>query len=158
MHERKKKLVRQLVRDFKHMLHLQGYRTVTRFKTASEDKDIKTAYAIVELDSSRKLIYIKFSSHDFNRMKMREIKRYVLHELLHSYFGELNELFDEALQIGKFSEAKRRSYLRKFDQVEHTKINRLIKVMFMYERLHRRLLKIKRTRNSARTSKRAGKR
>jgi hypothetical protein len=139
VHERKKKLVRRLVREFKHMLHLQGYKTVTRFKTGREDKDIQTAYAIVELDSVKKSIYIKFSSYDFNRMKMREIKRYVLHELLHSYFNELNELFEEALSRGHFSEAKRRSYLRKFDQIEHLKINRLIRVMFMYERLHRQV-------------------
>jgi len=129
------------VRDFKHLLNLQGYKTITRFVSAGQDKEIKRAYAVVELDSYKKVIYIKFSSYDFNRMKMRQVKRYVLHELLHSYFGELNELFDEALQRGGLTEAKKRSYMRKFDEIEHAKINRLIKVMFSYDRLHRLYLK-----------------
>ena len=141
MHERKKKLVRKVVQDFKRMLKLGDYRTTTRFKTARDDKEIKSAYAVVEIDNANKIIYIKFSAFDFNRMKMREIKRFVLHELLHSYFGELNSLFEEVLLKGKFSEAKRRSYVNKFDTIEHRKINQLIKIMFTCDRLERQCKK-----------------
>lgn len=143
MHERKKRLVRKLVQDFKRMLKLQGYRTTTRFKTAREDKDIKSAYAIVEIDNACKTIYIRFSSFDFNRMKIREIKRYVMHELLHSYFGELNELLVEVLERGNFTEAKKRSFTSKFDRIEHQKISHLIRVMFTVDRLERQFRKKK---------------
>jgi len=61
----------------------------------------------------------------------------VMHELLHSYFGELNELLVEVLDRGNFTEAKKRSFISKFDRIEHQKISHLIKVMFTVDRLER---------------------
>ena len=41
------------------------------------------------------------------------------------------------------SGGKRRSFLRKFDQIEHFKTNQLIKIMFICDRSHRLCLKNK---------------
>lgn len=125
-----------------NILNLSDYRVYSTFKTAGKDKDLKDALAVVNIDDENKVIYIKLSAFDFIRMKIREIKRYILHELSHSFFSELSSLFDKIVEGARFSKRKSRGLINKFNEIEHKKINHIIKLIL---RLDRYAYKLKKT-------------
>ena len=52
--------------------------------------NLKNMDMVVDIDDEEKSIYIKMSSYDFARMSPHNIKRFIFHELLHSFFWELS--------------------------------------------------------------------
>ena len=95
---------------------------------------MKDAYAVVEINNEDKIIYIKLNLCDFNRMKMKDIKQLALHELLHSFFWELSDLFDEVLKNAHFSKVKEKRLKTKFDELEHRRINHHLKILRRMDR------------------------
>lgn len=143
MHERKKKKIRKLLSHYVNILDLKDYRVYSTFRTAQEDKDLNRALAVVKINDENKVIYIKLSTFDFNKMKIREIKRYLLHELLHSFFSELSDLFDKVVEDAKFSRRKSSGLVSKFNELEHKKISHFIKLMLRLDRYKSKLKEIK---------------
>lgn len=132
MTEQKKRAIRKIFKEYRDLLGLHEYRIYTRFKRIKEDKDLKDALAIIIIDNAKKILYLKLRPQDFHRMKLREIKRYLLHELLHSIFAELSAFFEHVLEQTHFSEGRKRILLNKFDEMEHKKINYLIPLMYRF--------------------------
>lgn len=127
--EKKKKEIRKIIRHYKNLLALSDYRLISRFKTQREDEDMNHCYAVIQIDNERKNIYLKLNKADFARMRTGNIKRLCLHELLHSFFWELSELFDEVIGTHSFSQRKREALKRRFEEIEHRKINHLARVL-----------------------------
>jgi len=134
MHEKKKKKIRKILKHYVNLLDLSNYHVRSSFKTIQKDKDLKGALAVVKIDDQNKVIYLKLSSSHFNKMKIREIKRYLLHELLHSFFSELSILFDKAVEEAQFSKRKSGGLASKFNELEHKKISYLIKLILRLDR------------------------
>ena len=137
MRDRKKQEIRKLVARYKQLLFLNDYHVYTRFRPASEDKELKDAYAVVRIDEDRKCIYIKLNSYEFNRMKIRYIKQFILHELVHVFFGELGCVLNEALAKADEKGVSSRTInrlRRNYDSVEHKKLNRLIRILLEMDR------------------------
>lgn len=130
MTEAKKKRIRKIIKEYAGLLELENYHILSKFKTAAEDSELKNAFAIVAIDDQKKTIYIRLNSYEFNKMGIREIRRYILHELLHSFFSELSDFFDQVLKRANFSKAKAKVLRNKFDSLEHKKIYHLIRVMY----------------------------
>ncbi|MBD3379824.1 MAG: hypothetical protein GF408_05110 [Candidatus Omnitrophica bacterium] len=129
MKETKKQRIRKVLKYYARLLMLKDYRVYSRFKTAAEDPEVKGNMAVIHIDEDRKVLYLKLNRYLFNRMKMREVKRYILHELLHSLFGELSIFFESVVREGPYSDRKKKALVNKFDELEHRKINYLINLM-----------------------------
>ena len=127
--DKKKREIRKIIRYYKNLLALSDYRLLSRFKTQGEDDDINDCYAVVQIDNDRKNIYLKLNRARLARMRMGNIKRLCLHELLHSFFWELSELFDDVIGNDSFSERKRGALKRRFEDIEHRKISHLVRVL-----------------------------
>ena len=133
MNEKKKKKIRQILRYYANLLKLRQYRIYSRFKTEREDKALRGALAVIHIDEDRKVLYLKLNVCAFNRMKLREIKRYLLHELLHSFFSELSIFFESTVDAAYQDRRKRERLKREFDKLEHRKINYLIDLIFSFD-------------------------
>lgn len=129
LRDKKKKSTKKVIKHYQRMLKLDDYRITSRFKTVGEDRDLKNQYAVVEIDNKNKTIYVKLNSIEWARMKGREMKRFILHELLHSFFWELSNLFDEVVINTRISLRKQGGYIRKFEEIEHRKINHLVRIL-----------------------------
>ena len=127
--EKKKREIRKIIKYYKNLLALSDYRLLSRFKSQREDEDMNDCYAVIQIDNERKNIYLKLNKVDFARMRMGNIKRLCLHELLHSFFWELSELFDEVIGNDSFNQRKREALKRKFEDIEHRKIKHLVRVL-----------------------------
>ena len=134
MKESKKQAIRKILKYYARLLMLTEYKVYSRFKTVEEDREVKGNLALIHIDEERKVLYLKLNRHMFNRMKIREIKRYLLHELLHSFFGELSIFFESVVKESGFSNRRAKALINKFDALEHKKINYLINLMFSLER------------------------
>jgi hypothetical protein len=137
MKETKKQLIRKILKYYVNLLMLTEYKVYSRFKTVGEDPALKGNLALIRIDEGRKILYLRFNQYLFNRLKMREIKRYVMHELLHSFFGELSIFFESVVKEAGFSQHRKRTLVNKFDHLEHRKINYLINLMFSLEKAGR---------------------
>jgi uncharacterized protein (DUF433 family) len=133
MNDKKKKMIRDILRYYADLLALRRYRIYSRFKTEGEDKSLRDSLAIIHIDEDRKVLYLKLNVNAFNRMKKREIKRYLLHELLHSFFSELSIFFESTVDSAYADGRKRERLKKNFDKLEHRKINYLINLIFSFD-------------------------
>ena len=127
--EKKKREIRKIIRYYKNLLALSDYRLLSRFKNKREDKDMNDCYAVIQIDNEKKSIYLKLSKADFAKMRTGNIKRLCLHELLHSFFWELSELFDKVIGNDSFNQRKREALKQKFEDIEHRNISHLSRVL-----------------------------
>ncbi len=139
MTNKKKRKIRKLIQTYRKLLGLNNYRLLSRFVTAREDKEMKDAYAVVSINGREKRIYIKLNSFEFNRMKMQAIRKLILHELLHTFFSELNDLFEELLRMSPLQEKKKERLKKRSDEVEHQKISLLIRDILRLQRYRHKL-------------------
>ena len=132
--ERKRKEIKKMIRDYKRLLNLGEYTITSRFKTTREDNDLRGCYALVQVDNPNKNIYLRFNTWDSIKMGRRKLRKLVLHELLHSFFWELSDLFGDI--IDKFDITSRQKELLgdKYDNTENRKIGQLIKIITKLER------------------------
>jgi hypothetical protein len=140
--ERKKKQIKELIRAYKKLLNLGDYRITSRFKTTREDNDLKGCYAIVDVDHANKNIYLRFNTWDSIKMNRSELRKLVLHELLHSFFWELSDLFSETLDKCDITARQKELLKEKYDNLENRKIDQLINVMAKLERHRQRKMEI----------------
>ncbi|GEM_PF-4821663 len=126
---KKKRKLRGTIESVRRQLGLEDYRLIARFNIASADKDLKDNYAVVSVNDDRKTIYLKLNETNCRSMSPGWLRRLALHELLHSFFWELDSLFEEVLEKGEFSEYRKRVYRNKFMEIEHRKIYRLIRML-----------------------------
>jgi hypothetical protein len=143
MKESKKQTIRKTLKYYVDLLMLKEYKVYSRFKTIGEDAELKGNFALIRIDEEKKVLYLKLNRHLFNRMKMREIKRYLMHELLHSFFGELSIFFEEVVNDFSVPEKRKKTLINKFDELEHKKINYLINLMFSLEKAGKEVRKSK---------------
>jgi len=132
--ERKKKEIKNMIRDYKRLLNLGEYTITSRFKTTREDNDLRGCYALVHMDNPNKNIYLRFNTWDSIKMGRRELRRLVLHELLHSFFWGLSELFGATIDRCEITSRQKELLREKYDNMENRKINQLINVMTKLER------------------------
>ncbi|MBA7514323.1 hypothetical protein ES705_06351 [subsurface metagenome] len=132
--ERKKKEIKSMIRDYKRLLNLGEYRITSRFKTTREDNDLKGCYALVYVDNPNKNIYLRFSTWDSIKMNRRELRKLVLHELLHSFFWELSDLFSATIDKCKITHRQKELLKDKYDNMENRKIGQLRKIIIKLER------------------------
>jgi len=138
--ERKKKQIKNLIRDYKRLLNLGEYRITSRFKTTREDNDLKGCYALVNVDNPNRNIYLRFNTWDSIKMNRCELKKLVLHELLHSFFWELSDLFSATIDRREITHRQKELSKEKYDKIENRKINQLINVIIKLERHRARRL------------------
>jgi len=131
---KKKKEIKKMIRDYKRLLNLGEYRITSRFKTTREDNDLKGCYALVYVDNPNKNIYLRFSTWDSIKMNRRELRKLVLHELLHSFFWELSDLFSATIDKFKITHRQKELLKERYDNIENRKIGRLIKIIIKLER------------------------
>jgi hypothetical protein len=127
--EKKKRKLRRTIESVRRQLGLEDYRLTARFNIASVDKDLKNNYAVVHVDDDRKTIYLKLNETICRSMSPGWLRRLALHELLHSFFWELDNLFEEVLAKGEFTEFRKEVYRNRFMEIEHKKIYRLVRVL-----------------------------
>ena len=132
--ERKKKEIKNMIRDYKRLLNLGEYRITSRFKTTHEDNDLRGCYALVHIDNPNKNIYLRFNIWDSIKMKRRELRRLVLHELLHSFFWELSDLFSATIDKCEITSRQKELLKEKYDNMENRKINQMINVLLKLRR------------------------
>jgi len=132
--ERKKKQIKNIIRDYKRLLNLGDYRITSRFKTTREDNDLRGCYALVHVDNPNRRIYLRFNTWDSIKMKGSELKKLVLHELLHSFFWELSELFNNTIDGSDISPRQKELLKERFDNTENRKIDQLINVIMKLEK------------------------
>jgi len=132
--ERKKKQIKNMVRDYKRLLNLGDYRITSRFKTTREDNDLRGCYALVLVDNPNKNIYLRFNTWDSIKMNRSELRKLVLHELLHSFFWELSDLFNGTIDKCGITHRQKELLKEKYDNMENRKINQLINVVTKLER------------------------
>ncbi|MBA7474821.1 hypothetical protein ES707_10179 [subsurface metagenome] len=123
-----------MIRDYKRLLNLGEYRITSRFKTTREDNDLKGCYALVYVDNPNKNIYLRFSTWDSIKMNRRELRKLVLHELLHSFFWELSDLFSATIDKCKITHRQKELLKDKYDNMENRKIGQLRKIIIKLER------------------------
>ncbi len=138
--ERKKKAIKDMVRDYKKLLNLGEYTITSRFKTTREDNDLRGCYALVLVDNPNKSIYLRFNTWDSIKMSRCELKKLVLHELLHSFFWKLSDLFNDTIDKSDISPRQKELLKEKYDNIENRKINQLINVIIKLERHRTRRL------------------
>lgn len=131
---KKKKEIKKMIRDYKRLLNLGEYRITSRFKTTREDNDLKGCYALVYVDNPNKNIYLRFSIWDSIKMNRRGLRKLVLHELLHSFFWELSDLFSATIDKYKITHRQKELLKDKYDNMENRKIGQLIKIIIKLER------------------------
>jgi len=139
--ERKKNEIKNMIRDYKRLLNLGEYRITSRFKTTREDNDLRGCYALVLVDNQNKNIYLRFNTWDSIKMCRRDLRKLVLHELLHSFFWELNDLFSGTIDRWKISHRQKELLKQKYDNRENRKINQLITVVTKLERQRAKRIK-----------------
>ena len=132
--EKKKKEIKNMIRDYKRLLNLGEYRITSRFKTTREDNDLRGCYALVHVDNANRNIYLRFSIWDSIKMNRRGLRNLVLHELLHSFFWELSDLFSATIDKCKITHRQKELLKDKYDNMENRKIGRLIKIIIKLER------------------------
>lgn len=132
--DKKKKEIKNMIRDYKRLLNLGEYRITSRFKTTREDDDLRGCYALVYVDNPNKNIYLRFSIWDSIKMNRSELRKLVLHELLHSFFWELSDLFSTTIDKRKITPRKKELLKDKYDNMENRKIGQLIKIITKLER------------------------
>jgi len=132
--EKKKREIKNMIKDYKRLLNLGEYRITSRFKTTREDNDLKGCYALVYVDNPNKNIYLRFSTWDSIKMNRRELRKLVLHELLHSFFWELSDLFSATIDKCKITHRQKELLKDKYDNIENRKIGQLIKIIIKLER------------------------
>jgi len=132
--ERKRNEIKNMIRDYKRLLNLGEYRITSRFKTTREDNDLRGCYALVRVDNQNKNIYLRFNTWDSIKMCRRDLRKLVLHELLHSFFWELSDLFGGTIDRWKISHRQKELLKQKYDNMENRKINQLISVVTKLER------------------------
>ncbi|MFB0528146.1 MAG: hypothetical protein ACETVT_04665 [bacterium] len=131
---KKKKEIKKMIRDYKRLLNLGEYRITSRFKTTREDNDLRGCYALVYVDNPNKNIYLMFNIWDSIKMNRRELRKLVLHELLHSFFWELSDLFSATIDKYKITPRQKELLKERYDNIENRKIDRLRKIMVKLER------------------------
>jgi len=132
--EKKKREIKNMIKDYKRLLNLGEYRITSRFKTTREDNDLKGCYALVYVDNPNKNIYLRFSTWDSIKMNRRELRKLVLHELLHSFFWELSDLFSATIDKCKITHRQKELLKDKYDNMENRKIGQLRKIIIKLER------------------------
>lgn len=132
--EKKKREIKNMIKDYKRLLNLGEYRITSRFKTTREDNDLKGCYALVYVDNPNKNIYLRFSTWDSIKMNRRELRKLVLHELLHSFFWELSDLFSATIDKCKITHRQKELLKNKYDNMENRKIGQLRKIIIKLER------------------------
>ncbi len=135
MEEKKKKReIKNMIKDYKRLLNLGEYRITSRFKTTREDDDLRGCYALVYVDNPNKNIYLRFSIWDSIKMNRRELRKLVLHELLHSFFWELSDLFSDTIDKRKITPRQNELLKEKYDNIENRRIDQLIKIIIKLEK------------------------
>jgi len=137
--EKRKREIRDMIRDYKKLLDLREYRTTSRFKTTHEDNDLRGCYALVDVDNPNKKIYLRFNRWDSMKMGKKELRKVVLHELLHSFFWELSDLFNYSIDKGKITDRQKELLKEKYENIENRKIDQLTKVVIKLDKLESRL-------------------
>jgi len=132
--ERKRKEIKNMIRDYKRLLNLGEYRITSRFKTTREDNDLRGCYALVLVDNQNKNIYLRFNTWDSIKMCRRDLRKLVLHELLHSFFWELSDLFYSTMDRLGIAPGKIKILGERFDNIENRKIDQLINVILRLEK------------------------
>lgn len=132
--ERKRKEIKNMIRDYKKLLNLGEYRITSRFKTTREDNDLRGCYALVQVDNPNKNIYLRFNTWDSVKMGRRELRKLVLHELLHSFFWQLSDLFGDTIDKGDITPRQKELLNDRYDNIENRKIGQLIKIITKLER------------------------
>lgn len=132
--ERKRKEIKNMIRDYKKLLNLGEYRITSRFKTTREDNDLRGCYALVQVDNPNKNIYLRFNTWDSIKMGRRELRKLVLHELLHSFFWQLSDLFGDTIDKHKITHRQKELLKEKYDNIENRKIGQLIKIIIKLEK------------------------
>ncbi|MFQ5867841.1 MAG: hypothetical protein ACE5IT_07610 [bacterium] len=51
INERKKKQIKNIIKDYKRLFNLGEYRITSRFKTTREDNDLKGCYVLAHVDN-----------------------------------------------------------------------------------------------------------
>jgi hypothetical protein len=131
---KKKKEIKKMIRDYKKLLNLGEYRITSRFKTTREDDALRGCYALVHVDNPNRNIYLRFSIWDSIKMNRRELRKLVLHELLHSFFWELSDLFSATIDKRKITPRQKELLKERYDNIENRKIDQLRKIMIKLER------------------------
>lgn len=132
--ERKRKEIKRMIRDYKRLLNLGDYTITSRFKTTREDNDLRGCYALVYVDNPNKNIYLRFNVWDSIKMNRRQLRKLVLHELLHSFFWELSDLFSATVDKFKITHRQKELLKERYDNMENRKIGQLIKFIIKLER------------------------
>jgi len=132
--DKKKREIKNMIRDYKRLLNLGEYRITSRFKTTREDDDLRGCYALVYVDNPNKNIYLRFSIWDSIKMNRRELRNLVLHELLHSFFWELSDLFSDTIDKRKITPRQKELLKEKYDNIENRRIDQLIKIIIKLEK------------------------
>jgi len=131
--EKKKKEIKNIIRDYKRLLNLHEYRITSRFKTTREDNDLRGCYALVYVDNPNRNIYLRFNTWDSIKMNGKRLRKLVLHELLHSFFWELSDLFSATMDRFEITPRQKELLREKYDNIENRKINQLINVMLSWK-------------------------
>jgi len=137
--EKRKREIRDMIRDYKKLLDLHEYRTTSRFKNTYEDNDLRGCYALVHVDNPNKNIYLRFSTWDSIKMGRKKLKKLVLHELLHTFFWELGDLFSNTIDKYDITDRQKEQLKERYDNIENRKIDQLTKVVVKLDRLESRL-------------------
>jgi len=132
--DKKKREIKNMIRDYKRLLNLGEYRITSRFKTTREDDDLRGCYALVYVDNPNKNIYLRFSIWDSIKMNRRELRNLVHHELLHSFFWELSDLFSDTIDKRKITPRQKELLKEKYDNIENRRIDQLIKIIIKLEK------------------------
>ncbi len=132
--EKKRKEIKKMIRDYKRLLNLGEYTITSRFKTTREDNDLRGCYALVYVDNPNRNIYLRFNVWDSIKMNRRQLRKLVLHELLHSFFWELSDLFSATIDKCDITPRRRELLKERYDNMENRKIGQLIKIMTRLER------------------------
>ncbi len=130
--DRKKRKLRGVIERVRRQLGLHDYRLTIRFLTAGDDPELKDLYALVHVDDIRKTIYVKFNETNVRSMSEGWLRRLALHELLHSFFWELDSLLENIMYKSDFSEYRKQAFRNRFTEIEHRKIFRLVRVLAPY--------------------------
>lgn len=130
----KKQEILKLIKKYKHLLGFKDYRLSIQFVKASEDRDLIGNHGIMSMSSVGKNIYIRLSEIDCKRMQLIQLKRLIIHELLHGFFWDISNLFDKVVDKNVQSAGRNKMFKRRFDIIEENNVNHLVEAFIRIEK------------------------
>lgn len=140
---KKRQVIRQIIGEAVRHLGLSEYTIISRIRNAKENRELEDCEALMQVNHTKRTILIHFNSGVLSQMTRAQLRGLVVHELLHSYFWEMSDLFDNVLEKSDLPARRKAQLKNRFERLEHGKIAKLSRVhrnLLFYRNSNRRLV------------------